>query len=151
FPVHPRTGRRRAGRAAGASRRVARGAARGRRARPRHHPPRPRPPCPLTSTHIATFLGSVWWMMVSLGVLVTFHEFGHFWVARRSGVRVRRFSVGFGRPLCKRVGLDGTEFVVAALPHGGYVRMLDERDGDVAVAELDSAFNRKSVWQRIAI
>ena len=100
---------------------------------------------------MTTFLGSVWWMIVSLGVLVTFHEFGHFWVARRSGVKVLRFSVGFGRPLWKRLGRDGTEYVVAALPLGGYVRMLDEREGDVAEHERDAAFNRKSVWQRIAI
>ena len=97
------------------------------------------------------FLGSVWWMIVSLGVLVTFHEFGHYWVARRSGVRVLRFSVGFGRPLWMRRGRDGTEYVIAALPLGGYVRMLDEREGDVAPQEAAQAFNRQSVWKRIAI
>ncbi|NLA69040.1 MAG: RIP metalloprotease RseP [Gammaproteobacteria bacterium] len=97
------------------------------------------------------FLGSIWWMIVSLGVLVTFHEFGHFWVARRNGVKVLRFSVGFGRPLWKRTARDGTEYVVAALPLGGYVRMLDEREGEVPAHERDSAFNRKTVWQRIAI
>jgi regulator of sigma E protease len=97
------------------------------------------------------FLGSVWWMIVSLGVLVTFHEFGHYWVARRSGVRVLRFSVGFGRPLWMRRGRDGTEYVIAALPLGGYVRMLDEREGDVAPEEAPHAFNRQSVWKRIAI
>src|SRR5690606_14336317 len=97
------------------------------------------------------FLGSVWWMIVSLGVLVTFHEFGHFWVARRNGVRVLRFSVGFGRPLWSRTGRDGTEYVIAALPLGGYVRMLDEREGEVAPDQAHAAFNRKSVWQRIAI
>ena len=57
---------------------------------------------------MSTFLGSVWWMLVALGVLVTFHEFGHFWVARRFGVKVLRFSIGFGRPLWTRVGKDGT-------------------------------------------
>ncbi|MBS7456346.1 RIP metalloprotease RseP [Coralloluteibacterium stylophorae] len=98
-----------------------------------------------------TFFGSVWWLIVSLGLLVTFHEFGHFWVARRCGVRVLRFSVGFGRPLWKRVGRDGVEYVVAALPLGGYVRMLDEREGEVAPEERDFAFNRKPVWKRIAI
>jgi regulator of sigma E protease len=97
------------------------------------------------------FLGSVWWMIVSLGVLVTFHEFGHYWVARRSGVRVLRFSVGFGRPLWMRRGRDGTEYVIAALPLGGYVRMLDEREGDVAPEEVAQAFNRQPVWKRIAI
>lgn len=97
------------------------------------------------------FLGSIWWMIVSLGILITFHEFGHYWVARRCGVRVLRFSVGFGKPLWSRVGRDGTEYVVAALPLGGYVKMLDEREADVPAAELDQAFNRKPVIQRIAI
>ena len=97
------------------------------------------------------FLGSIWWLIVSLGVLVTFHEFGHYWVARRCGVRVLRFSVGFGKPLWSRRGKDGTEYVIAAIPLGGYVKMLDEREGDVAASDLAQAFNRKSVWQRIAI
>ena len=97
------------------------------------------------------FLGSVWWMIVSLGLLVTFHEFGHFWVARRCGVKVLRFSVGFGRPLWSRRDRHGTEFVIAALPLGGYVRMLDEREGNVHPAERALAFNHKPVWQRIAI
>src|SRR6187455_3053118 len=97
------------------------------------------------------FVGSVWWMIVSLGVLVTFHEFGHFWVARRFGVKVLRFSVGFGRPLWMRRGRDGTEYAIAAIPLGGYVKMLDEREGDVAPADAEQAFNRKSVGRRIAI
>ena len=97
------------------------------------------------------FLGSVWWMIVSLGVLVTFHEFGHYWVARRNGVRVLRFSVGFGRPLWMRRGKDGTEYAIAAIPLGGYVRMLDEREGHVAADEVEQAFNRKPVGRRIAI
>ncbi|MBN6149031.1 RIP metalloprotease RseP [Xanthomonas sp. AmX2] len=97
------------------------------------------------------FIGSVWWMIVSLGVLVTFHEFGHFWVARRCGVKVLRFSVGFGKPLWSRRDRHGTEFAIAAIPLGGYVKMLDEREGDVHPAEYPHAFNRKSVWQRIAI
>jgi len=100
---------------------------------------------------MSTFLGSVWWMIVSIGVLVTFHEFGHFWVARRCGVRVLRFSVGFGTPLWMRRGGDGTEYVLAAIPLGGYVKMLDEREGEVPAQELDRAFNRQPVWQRIAI
>lgn len=90
-------------------------------------------------------------MLVALGVLVTFHEFGHFWVARKMGVRVLRFSVGFGKPLWSRRGADGTEYVVAAIPLGGYVKMLDEREGEVAEDELSQAFNRQSVWARIAI
>ena len=96
-------------------------------------------------------LGSIWWLLVALGLLITFHEFGHFWVARRLGVRVLRFSVGFGKPLWSRRGADGTEYVVAAIPLGGYVKMLDEREGQVAEHEKDQAFNRKPVWSRIAI
>ncbi len=98
-----------------------------------------------------TFLGSVWWLIVSLGLLVTFHEFGHYWVARRNGVRVLRFSVGFGKPLWSRRDRHGTEFAIAAIPLGGYVKMLDEREGDVTAAEAPQSFNRKTVWQRIAI
>ena len=90
-------------------------------------------------------------LIVALGVLVTFHEFGHFWVARRCGVKVLRFSVGFGTPLVRWHDRHGTEFVVAAIPLGGYVKMLDEREGDVPAEQLDRAFNRKTVFQRIAI
>lgn len=89
--------------------------------------------------------------LVALGVLVTFHEFGHFWVARRCGVKVLRFSVGFGMPLLRWHDKQGTEFVLAAIPLGGYVKMLDEREGEVPVDQLDQSFNRKSVRQRIAI
>lgn len=89
--------------------------------------------------------------LVALGVLVTIHEFGHFWVARRCGVKVLRFSVGFGSPLLRWHDRQGTEFVVAAIPLGGYVKMLDEREGDVPPEFLDQSFNRKSVKQRIAI
>jgi regulator of sigma E protease len=97
------------------------------------------------------FLGSVWWLLVALGLLITFHEFGHFWVARRMGVRVLKFSIGFGKALWSRTGRDGTEYTIAAIPLGGYVKMLDEREGDVDPSELDQAFNQKSVWARIAI
>ena len=100
---------------------------------------------------MTTFIGSVWWLIVSLGVLVTFHEFGHYWVARRNGVKVLRFSIGFGRALWSRRGRDGTEYVIAAIPLGGYVKMLDEREAPVEAAEASQAFNRKTVWQRIAI
>ncbi|MFW9266346.1 RIP metalloprotease RseP [Pseudomonas sp. D2-30] len=89
--------------------------------------------------------------LVALGVLVTFHEFGHFWVARRCGVKVLRFSVGFGMPLLRWHDKQGTEFVVAAIPLGGYVKMLDEREGEVPLDQLDQSFNRKTVRQRIAI
>lgn len=97
------------------------------------------------------FFGSVWWMIVSLGLLVTIHEFGHYWVARRCGVKVLRFSVGFGRPLWSRRDRHGTEFAIAAIPLGGYVKMLDEREVEVHPHERGQAFNHKTVWQRIAI
>ena len=95
--------------------------------------------------------GSLFWYVVTIGLLVTFHEFGHFWVARRCGVKVHRFSIGFGRPLWTRVGRDGTEYVLAAIPLGGYVSMLDERAEDVEPAQAHAALNRKPVWQKIAI
>ena len=99
------------------------------------------------------FFGSIWWLIVSLGVLVTFHEFGHYWVGRRFGIRVLRFSVGFGRPLWLRRGRDGTEWVVAAIPLGGYVKFLDEREheGVMSKAEQAEAFNRKPPWQRFLV
>lgn len=100
---------------------------------------------------MSPFLGSVFWLLVTLGVLVTFHEFGHYWVARRCGVRVLRFSVGFGRPLWRRVAKDGTEYQIAAIPLGGYVKMLDAREGDVDPSERGQEFTGKSVWKRIAI
>ncbi|MCZ6890253.1 MAG: RIP metalloprotease RseP [Gammaproteobacteria bacterium] len=93
----------------------------------------------------------VFYFLVILGVLVTFHEFGHFVVARWSGVKVVRFSVGFGRPLFSYTDGRGTEFVIAAIPLGGYVRMLDEREADVDESEAHLSFNRLNVWWRIAI
>ena len=90
--------------------------------------------------------------IVALSVLIVVHEYGHYWVARRCNVKVLRFSIGFGTPIwSKTVGRDATQWVVAAVPLGGYVKMLDEREGDVAPHELDRAFNRKPVWQRFAI
>ena len=89
--------------------------------------------------------------LLTLGILVTIHEFGHFWVARRCGVRVLRFSVGFGPVLWRKTDSQSTEYTLCAIPLGGYVRMLDEREGDVAHAQLEQAFNRKSVWARIAV
>lgn len=100
---------------------------------------------------MSPFLGSVFWLLVTLGVLVTFHEFGHYWVARRCGVRVLRFSVGFGRPLWRRVAKDGTEYQIAAIPLGGYVKMLDAREGEVDPTLRGEEFTGKSVWKRIAI
>ena len=90
-------------------------------------------------------------IVVALGLLITFHEFGHFYVARRCGVKVLRFSVGFGKPIYRYIGKTGTEFTLAMIPLGGYVRMLDEREGNVPVELRDQAFNTKNVWQRIAI
>ena len=90
--------------------------------------------------------------VVALGVLIVVHELGHYLVARLCGVKVLRFSVGFGRALfARRVGADQTEWVVAAVPLGGYVKMVDEREGPVAPADLARAFNRQGVWRRIAI
>ncbi len=88
----------------------------------------------------------------ALALLVVFHEFGHYWVARRCGVKVLRFSLGFGKVLySKQFAENGTEWVVSAIPLGGYVKMLDEREGEVAPQALHMAFNRMSVWKRMAI
>ncbi|MFT5134905.1 MAG: regulator of sigma E protease, partial [Gammaproteobacteria bacterium] len=90
--------------------------------------------------------------IVVLGILITFHEFGHYWVARLCDVKILRFSIGFGRPLWKRnFGEDQSEFVIAALPLGGYVKMLDEREGTVSEKDKHRAFNNKSLSQRIMI
>ncbi|MEJ2181725.1 MAG: RIP metalloprotease RseP, partial [Gammaproteobacteria bacterium] len=98
------------------------------------------------------FLTSLLAFIFAIGVLIAFHEFGHYWVARRCGVKVLRYSIGFGKPLwLRRHGEDQTEYVIAAIPLGGYVKMLDEREGEVASNELHRAFNRQSVSKRIAI
>lgn len=91
--------------------------------------------------------------IVAIGVLVAFHEFGHFWVARRFGIKVLKFSIGFGRPLWSRRGRDGVEYIVAMIPLGGYVKLLDEREADVVIPpqDLPHAFNRQSVWKRIGV
>jgi len=90
--------------------------------------------------------------IVALGVLISFHEYGHFWVAKKCDVKILRFSIGFGRPLWKRYfGKDKSELVIAAIPLGGYVKMLDEREGAVPPQELHRAFNRKSLGQRTLI
>lgn len=95
--------------------------------------------------------GMIWWFIVTLGVLVTFHEFGHYWVARRCGVKVLRFSVGFGKPIWSRLGRDGTRYQVAMIPLGGFVQFLDERESEVDPKEIGQAFNRQPVLKRIAI
>jgi len=90
--------------------------------------------------------------MVALGVLIAVHEFGHFWVARRLGVKVLRFSIGFGKPLwSRRVGADRMELAIGVFPLGGYVKMLDETEGEVPPQELHRAFNHQKVWKRMAI
>jgi regulator of sigma E protease len=98
-------------------------------------------------------LGPVWWLIVTLGLLITFHEYGHFIVARRLGVKVLKFSVGFGPALWSRFDRHGTQFVIAAIPLGGYVKMLDTREveGAVGPTALAGAFDRKSVGARMAI
>jgi regulator of sigma E protease len=99
-----------------------------------------------------TLLHTIVSFIVALGVLIVVHEYGHYLAARLCNVKVLRFSVGFGRPLVvRRRGPDRTEWVVAAIPFGGYVKMLDEREGPVAAAEAGRAFNRQSVWRRIFI
>ena len=102
-----------------------------------------------------TLLTTILAFLLTLGLLVVIHEYGHYWVASKCGVKVLRFSIGFGRPLARWVrGPDRTEWVVAALPLGGYVRMLDERDPEclpIAAVDLRRAFNRQPVSKRIAI
>lgn len=89
--------------------------------------------------------------LFTLALLIVFHEFGHYWVARRAGVKVLRFSVGFGRVIASRTDRHGTEWALSAIPLGGYVKMLDERESEVPTGQLDQAFNRKSLGARAAI
>ncbi|MGN6454006.1 MAG: RIP metalloprotease RseP [Steroidobacteraceae bacterium] len=98
------------------------------------------------------FIWYLIWFVVAVGLLVTVHEFGHFWVARRLGFKVLRFSIGFGRPLLTRVaGADRVEYVVAAVPLGGYVKLLDEREGPVPPEDLPRSFTHRPPWQRILV
>jgi len=97
-------------------------------------------------------LHTILWFLVAIGVLVVVHEFGHYLAARLAGVKVLRFSVGFGKPLLShRFGTDQTEWTLSPLPVGGYVKMLDEREGEVPAAEAHRSFNRATVWRRIGI
>lgn len=96
-------------------------------------------------------LWSVGGFLVAISVLVAFHEYGHYWVARRCGVKVLRFSLGFGKVLWQRRDVEGVEWAVSALPLGGYVKMLDEREGEVPAAERHLAFNTQPVWKRTLI
>ena len=98
------------------------------------------------------FVASTIAFVVAIGILISVHEFGHFWVARRLGVKVVRFSIGFGKPLwSRRAGADDTEYVIAAIPLGGYVKFVDEREGEVPAADLPRAFNRQRLAVRTAI
>ena len=99
-----------------------------------------------------TLLWSVLGFVVAVSLLVAVHEYGHFWAARKLGFKVLRFSVGFGPTLWRRVaGADRTEYVLAALPLGGYVKLLDEREGPVDAAEVSRSFTRRPPWQRILV
>src|SRR5580700_4731081 len=91
--------------------------------------------------------------LVAIGILVAVHEFGHYWVAKRLGFKVLRFSVGFGKPLLTRVGKDAdrTEYCISAIPLGGYVKLLDEREGAVAEHELPRSFTRRPIAHRVAV
>jgi len=89
--------------------------------------------------------------IIALGILVAVHEFGHFWVARRCGVRVEKFSIGFGKSIWSKVGKDGTEYSISVIPLGGYVKMLDGRVDDVSEADQEFAFDKKPLWKRSAI
>jgi regulator of sigma E protease len=92
------------------------------------------------------------WYVIAVGFLVIVHEYGHFWVARRLGFKVLRFSIGFGKPIWRRVlGTDDTELVIAPIPMGGYVKLLDEREGPVPPQFLARSFTRKPPWQRILV
>jgi regulator of sigma E protease len=97
-------------------------------------------------------LHTILWFLIAIGILVVVHELGHYFAARLAGVKVLRFSIGFGKPLIsRRFGRDRTEWSLAALPLGGYVKMLDEREGEVRAVEAHRSFNRASVWRRIGI
>ena len=99
-----------------------------------------------------SFLHTVVAFAVALGILIVVHEYGHYLAARLCNIKVLRFSVGFGRPIATwRHGRDATEWTLAAVPFGGYVKMLDEREGAVATEDLSRAFNRQSVWKRFLV
>lgn len=96
-------------------------------------------------------LRNIIFFIAAISILIAFHEFGHFWVARKCGVIVQRFSIGFGKVLWQKVGRDGTQYTLCAIPLGGYVKMLDERVEEVPPELLHASFNRKPVIARIAI
>ncbi|WP_116812927.1 RIP metalloprotease RseP [Steroidobacter cummioxidans] len=107
----------------------------------------------ITPSNPLEWLISAVGFLIAIGILVSVHEFGHYWVARRLGIKVLRFSIGFGKPLWRHVGRDRdqVEYVIAAIPLGGYVRLLDEREGDVPEQDVQRAFTRQPVWKRIAV
>ena len=118
----------------------------------RTEPCRVKQPSLAIETNVNELLLSLCSFLVTLGLLVTVHEFGHFWVARRLGIKVLRFSVGFGSPLwSRRAGPDQTEYVIGAIPLGGYVSMLDEREAPVDPSEVHRAFNRQGIARRMAV
>ena len=90
---------------------------------------------------------SLFYFIIAIAILIAVHEFGHFWVARRCGVKVLKFSIGFGKPLWRKIGQDGTEYAIAAIPLGGYVKMLDEREGRVDEQEKHRWTYFQKVWQ----
>ncbi len=101
---------------------------------------------------LESLANSIFGFVLAIGILVTVHEFGHFWVARRLGVKVLRFSIGFGKPLLTwHRRNDDAEYVLAAIPLGGYVKMLDEREGEVPEEDAHRAFNRQPLWVRVAV
>jgi regulator of sigma E protease len=100
---------------------------------------------------MSTFFSPLFWYIITIGILVTIHEWGHFIVARFCGVHVLKFSIGFGRPLFSHIGKNGTQYQIAMIPLGGYVKMLDEREGDIPEALKSQSFNSQSVQKRIAI
>lgn len=102
-----------------------------------------------TLSTVLTFAVAI---ILSLGLVITVHEWGHYIVAKKLGIKILRFSIGFGQPLYRRpFGPDKTEFIIAALPVGGYVQMLDEREGEVPEEEVHRAFNRQKLWKRAAV
>ncbi|NOY15658.1 MAG: RIP metalloprotease RseP [Gammaproteobacteria bacterium] len=97
------------------------------------------------------FIYSIVGFIIALGILVVVHEFGHFWVARKLGIKVLKFSVGFGRAIWSRTANDGTIYALGILPLGGYVKMLDESEGEVAEKDKSRAFNRQPIWKRMLV
>ena len=100
---------------------------------------------------MSTFFGSLLWLIVTLGVLVTLHELGHFWMARAFGIRVNRFSWGFGKPLWTHRGKDGVEYAIAGIPLGGYVSILEDPDNTLVEPMRSQALTHKPKWQRALV